>query len=238
LWPEDLPIALIENSIRMNRPIVQSTEPVTLVGGGPVPARDLRAAMARAPVVVAADSGADRLLAAGIQPSAVIGDFDSVSMATRVALPGHLLHRIADQDTTDFDKALRAIAAPLVLAIGFTGARMDHGLAVLNALVRHADRPCIVIGPKDIAFAAPRRLTLQMKVDDVLSLFPLAAVTGTSKGLHWPIDGLAFAPWGMIGTSNRVTRPQVRLTFDGPGMIAILPRARLDAAITTLLARD
>jgi thiamine pyrophosphokinase len=222
----------------MNPPIVQSTEPVTLVGGGPVAARDLATAMARAPVCVAADSGADRLMASGITPAAVIGDFDSLSMATRAALPAKVLHRIADQDTTDFDKALRAIAAPIVLAIGFTGARMDHGLAVLNALVRHAGRPCIVIGPKDIAFAAPRRLDLRMKVGDALSLFPLAAVTGSSTGLHWPIDGLEFAPWGMIGTSNRVTKPQVRLQFNNPGMIAILPRARLDAAITALLARD
>jgi thiamine pyrophosphokinase len=222
----------------MNQPIVQSTEPVTLVGGGPVSSRDLRAAVARAPLCVAADSGADRLLAAGIRPTAVIGDFDSITMASRAALPPAVLHRIADQDTTDFDKALRAIAAPLVLAVGFTGARMDHGLAVLNALVRHAGRPCIVIGPKDIAFAAPRQLALRLKVGDALSLFPLAAVTGTSAGLHWPINGLEFAPWGMIGTSNRVTKPQVRLAFDGPGMITILPRARLDAAITALLARD
>lgn len=221
----------------MNRPIVQSREPVTLVGGGPVSARDLQASMARAPLCVAADSGADRLLAAGIEPHAVIGDFDSISDAAIAALPPEILHRIADQDTTDFDKALRAIAAPLVLAIGFTGARMDHGLAVLNALVRHADRPCIVIGPKDIAFAAPLRLQLRLRAGDALSLFPLAAVSGSSTGLHWPIDGLAFAPSGMIGTSNRVSHPDVRLQFNGPGMIAILPRSRLDAAITALLAR-
>lgn len=231
-------VCLNSNSIRMNHPIVQSTESVTLVGGGPVSGRDLRLAMARAPVCVAADSGADRLLSAGIRPKAVIGDFDSISLGARAALPPDVLHRIEDQDTTDFDKALRAIAAPFVLAVGFSGARMDHGLAVLNALVRHADRPCIVIGPKDIAFAAPRRLSLKLKVGDVLSLFPLAKVTGVSRGLHWPIDGLKLAPDGMIGTSNRVTAAQVQLQFSGPGMITILPRSRLDAAISGLVARN
>jgi thiamine pyrophosphokinase len=220
----------------MNQPIVQSTEPVTLVGGGPVTARDLALALTRAPLSVAADSGADRLLAAGHVPQAVIGDMDSVSPAARAAIPADRWHATPDQDTTDFDKALRAIAAPLVLAIGFTGARMDHGLAVLNALIRHADRPCIVIGPKDIAFAAPPSLTLTLRPGDPLSLFPLAPTTGRSTGLHWPIDGLDFAPWGMIGTSNRVTQATVRLQFDDPGMVAILPRKRLDAAITALLA--
>jgi thiamine pyrophosphokinase len=220
----------------MKSPIVQSTEAVTLVGGGPVPRRDLALALARAPVAVAADSGADRLLAAGHLPHAVIGDMDSVSDFARAAVGPDRWHAIGDQDTTDFDKSLRAIAAPLILAVGFSGARMDHGLAVLNALVRHADRRCIVIGPQDVAFAAPPVLSLRMRPGDPLSLFPLAAVTGRSTGLHWPIDGLDFAPWGMIGTSNRVSAPQVHLDFDGPGMVVILPRRRLDAAITALLA--
>src|SRR5690606_30357215 len=145
-------------------------------------------------LAVAADSGADRLVAAGIPPHAVIGDFDSLSAATRAALPPHLLHPVADQDTTDFDKALARIDAPVILALGFAGARMDHGLAVMNTLVRHWRRPCIVIGPRDIAFAAPPQLTLHLRAGDAVSLFPLATVTGTSTGLHWPLDGLTFAP--------------------------------------------
>ena len=218
----------------MNHPIVQSHKPVTLVGGGPVPARDLALALARAPVTIGADSGADRLMAAGIMPQAVIGDFDSLSIATRNALPPDRLHPIADQDSTDFDKALRRVNAPVILALGFAGARMDHGLAVMNALVRHWQRPCIIIGPKDIAFAAPPRLTLRLRVGDTLSLFPLALITGTSTGLHWPLDGLHFAPDGMIATSNRVSAPDVRWHLSGPGMIAIAPRARLTAVITAL----
>ena len=218
----------------MNHPIVQSTAGVTLVGGGPVPARDLKSALVRAPLPVAADSGADRLLAAGIRPHTVIGDLDSISNAARAALPGISLHQIDDQDTTDFDKALRAIAAPFILALGFSGARMDHGLAVMNTLVRHPDRACIVIGPKDIAFAAPLRLHLTLRPGDAVSLFPLAPVTGTSMGLHWPLDGLSFAPDGMIATSNRASAGQVEWQLSNPGMLAILPRARLDQAIRAL----
>lgn len=225
---------LNSNSIRMNQPIVESSEGVTLVGGGPVAARDLRLALARAPVAVAADSGADRLLRAGVMPQAVIGDLDSLSAAARVALPAGRLHPLADQDTTDFDKALSRIVAPFVLALGFHGARIDHGLAVLNTLVRHAARPCLVLGPKDFAFACPPKLTLATRPGEAFSLFPLAALTARSEGLHWPLAGLDFAPDGMIGTSNRVTARQVRVTVSGPGMVVILPRARLDAAIAAL----
>lgn len=219
----------------MNHPVVESSEPVTLVAGGPVGRRDLVLALARAPRLVAADGGADRVLAAGYQPEMVIGDFDSISARARGLLGADRLHVIAEQQTTDFDKALRSISAPFVLALGVAGGRIDHGLAVLNALVRNADRICLAIGPQDVVFHAPPELMLRLRVGDRLSLFPLAAVSGHSTGLRWPIAGLAFAPGGMIGTSNAVTAPEVSLRFDGPGMLVLLPRARLDAALAALV---
>ena len=220
----------------MNSPIVQSTDGVTLAGGGPFSARDLALALARAPVPVAADGGADRLLRLGVTPQAVIGDMDSISDAARAVIPADHLHRIAEQVTTDFDKALRGIKAPLVLALGFAGARLDHGLAAMSTLIARAERRCILIGPKDVAFAAPARLTLALQPGAPLSLFPMAVVTGRSVGLEWPIDGIRFAPDGMIGTSNRVTARRVVLEFDQTGMLVILPRRRLDAVIRALLA--
>jgi len=223
----------------MNQPIVQSSDGITLVGGGPVSGRDLRFALSRAPVAVAADSGADRLLRAGIAPEAVIGDFDSLSDTARRAVPADRQHPMAEQSTTDFDKALRSVSAPFVLALGFAGARIDHGLSVFNTLVRRIGQPgpvppCIVLGPADIVFAAPAVVELRMRVGERLSLFPFAPVTGTSDGLEWPIGGLHFAPDGQIGTSNRVVVSQVRLRFDRPGMLVILPRGRLDMVISAL----
>jgi thiamine pyrophosphokinase len=63
----------------------------------------------------------------------------------------------------------------------------------------------------------------------------MAPVTGRSQGLEWPITGLHFTPAGQIGTSNRVVGASVTLEFDAPGMLVILPRRRLDAAIRSLL---
>ncbi|MDO9526553.1 MAG: thiamine pyrophosphokinase, partial [Gemmobacter sp.] len=119
----------------MKSPIVQSKHGVTLVGGGPVSALGLRRALARAPYLVAVDGGADRALRLGHTPGAVVGDFDSISDQARVLLADRLFP-IPEQETTDFDKALRSVAAPFFLAVGFSGARIDHGLAVLNGLVR------------------------------------------------------------------------------------------------------
>ena len=219
----------------MNSLIVQTLRGVTLAGGGPFSGRDLALCLRRAPVAVAADGGADRLLRHGVMPEAVNGDFDSLSEDARLRIPADRQHPVAEQETTDFDKALRMISAPFILALGFAGARLDHGLAAFNTLIAHTNQRCILIGPKDICFAAPARLRLDLTPGEPLSLFPMAPVTGKSAGLKWPISGLDFAPDGRIGTSNRVEARVVTLEFDRPGMLVILPRQRLDAAIRALL---
>ena len=203
---------------------------VTLAGGGRFSARLLQDARALAPVLVAADGGADRLLAHGAEPEAVIGDLDSISPAAKLRLAGRL-HPIREQVTTDFDKALRSIAAPFVLGLGFAGQRLDHGLAVLNALVAHPEKRCLILSGTDVVFLAPRALTLRLPVRSRFSLFPLGPVEGESEGLRWPLQGLHFTPGGMIGTSNEVAAPEVRLTFSADLMLVILPLAALRAAL-------
>lgn len=217
----------------MTSPIVQTPNPVTLVGGGDLYAGDLEQAMARAPVLVAADGGAHAALAAGLMPHAVIGDFDSLARLDRARIPNERLFPIREQDSTDFDKALRSIAAPLVLAVGFLGARVDHQLAAFNALVRHADRPCVLLGPREVIFHAPAEVAFDIRPGSVVSLFPMTPVTGRSHGLEWPIDGLQLAPDGRVGTSNRALGP-VRIETDGPGLLVIAPRAALDAVTRAL----
>lgn len=224
------------NNSEMTTPIVQSSVGVTLVGGGPLTKPTLARSLTFAPRLVAADGGADRLRRLGQRPEAVIGDLDSISAATRAEL-GDAVHHIPEQDTTDFDKALRNIAAPFVIGLGFSGARLDHGLASLNTLARHAHRRCLLVGQGDVTFLAPPQITLSLTVGSRLSLFPMRGVTGRSVGLRWPIDGLDFAPDARTGTSNEVSQGRVTLAFDGPGMLIILPQRALPAVLDALSLR-
>jgi len=214
--------------------VVRSDGPVTLVGGGRLGVGDLALARGHAPEVVAVDGGAGHVFEAGIAPLAVIGDMDSLPAAAAAAFADRL-HAIAEQETTDFDKALRSTLAPILLAVGFSGGRFDHELAVLNAIVRHAGRPCVVIGPESLTFHCPPRLIIAPPEGSVFSLFPMRPVALASEGLRWPTGGLDLRPDGMIGTSNMVTGP-VRLDPEGPGMLVILPRGLLPLAVGALLA--
>lgn len=213
-------------------PVLGSDHAVTLIGGGPVSAADLAACLDRAPGLVAADGGADRALALGRRPDAVIGDLDSLGDAARAELRD-VLHPVNEQDSTDFEKCLIRTEAPLVLATGFLGARIDHALAVFNTLARHPARRCVIVSETDLAVLAPPRLALDLAEGTRVSLFPMCQVRGRDTGLVWPLEGIGFAPDGTSGTSNRARGP-VTLAFDVPGMLLILPRACLDTLLAGL----
>jgi hypothetical protein len=87
--------------------------------------------------------------------------------------------------------------------VGFTGARLDHELAVFHSLVARPEHAasCSASG---LVFA-PRPARLDLPPGTRVSLFPMTAVTGRSEGLRWPIDGLDFHPAHRIGTSNAAT---------------------------------
>ena len=101
--------------------LLKSPENVALLGGAAISDdlwRDLRAISGP---IVAADGGAAHALRRGVVPQAVIGDMDSLSPADLAAMPPDRIHRVSEQETTDFDKALRAIQAPVVLGPGSAG---------------------------------------------------------------------------------------------------------------------
>ena len=220
---------------RMSGPLLTSDRAVALLGGARASAGLLDAVLALCGPVAAADGGAAHALRRGIAPDIVIGDMDSLAPEDAARIPDDRIHRIAEQESTDFDKALRSIAAPLVIGAGFSGARADHLLGAYAVLVRRADRRCILAGEDEVCFLAPPGIALDLTPGGWFSLFPFGAVTGRSEGLLWPIEGLSFAPDGQTGTSNEVTGP-VRLWVDAPRMLVILPRSELSAAVQGLTA--
>lgn len=214
--------------------IVSRNHPITLVGGGESKPEDLYIALNQAPICVAVDGGVVPAMAAGVDIVSVIGDFDSIPADLLASLPPALCQRITEQDSTDFEKALTRVEAPLLIGVGFLGGRVDHQLAAFHTLLRFADRPCILLGATEIICLAPPHLSLPTEEGEVVSLFPLTDVTGRSTGLAWPIDGLHMGPEARSGTSNQALGPMT-LDVDAPGLLLILPRRLISALGQALL---
>ncbi|MGB0498547.1 MAG: thiamine diphosphokinase [Rubricella sp.] len=209
-------------------------EPVLIAGGGGLDAAALSRAERHAGRIVAADGAADALFRLGRMPSLIVGDLDSLASRDDWRARGVPLHRLEEQETTDFEKVLYSVDAPLFLAAGFTGRRLDHALAVLRT-VAFEPRPVILVGEHDAIFAVRGSHGIALPEGTRFSLFPMATARGlSSEGLRWPIEGLDFAPWGRVGTSNVVTRGPVRICVEGSGMLAMVPVNHLDAVVASI----
>jgi thiamine pyrophosphokinase len=208
---------------------------VTLVGGGRVEPGQLAAALALAPEAVGADGGGDVALPDGRRFAAVIGDMDSLRDADALRAAGVALHEVSEQDTTDLEKCLYSVEAPLFIGLGFLGGRIDHHLAAMNALVRHPERRVVLMDGSDLCFLCPPALAIELAAGTRVSLFPMGPVSATvATGLRWPATGLVFSPDGRIGTSNVALGGPVRLSFDAPRMLVILPAGLLGAVAERL----
>ena len=180
--------------------------------------------------VIAVDGGLRHVLKAGLTPNAVIGDMDSVELSELQAAGQNVaVYKSDDQDTTDFEKALLALEAPLCLAYGFLGLRIDHMLACLSVLARFTDRhKVILVGADDVVYVTKGPFSMHLSAGARLSLWPITPVKfAASSGLVWPVDGLTLAPDGQVATSNKMKEDWLSVTphkkFEGVYAICCAP---------------
>lgn len=211
--------------------IVESVENVALLGAGAAKKTDLLRALTLAPRFFCADGGGDQAVDWGIVPEKVIGDLDSVCF-DKMESAGVDTVFIEDQNSTDFEKCLRVISAPLIVGVGFLGNRLDHQLAALNALAKNSNQPVILLGQGEVCFLCPSELRLQLPQDTRFSLFPLIPSLCESTGLVWPLNGLDLSPIGQVATSNATLEGGVTIKVLSGALVVILPDAYLNLVVS------
>ncbi|MGB3336540.1 MAG: thiamine diphosphokinase [Devosia sp.] len=189
--------------------------PMAIVGGGAVDPALLVELAGRGVALVGADGGADAIGDAGLLPAAVIGDLDSLRDRGTWEARTRVIH-IPEQITTDFQKALYSTEAPVTLALGMTGKRLDHTLAALSAVLQFAPtRKLLLVDEVDVALAVVGEIGFEAGARERVSIHPLLPIRFShSTGLFYPMDGLQLEPGGLIGTSNEGTGGPVEIVPD------------------------
>ncbi|MEO0930900.1 MAG: thiamine diphosphokinase [Pseudomonadota bacterium] len=217
--------------------IVSSDSPVCFVGGGAIGNGQFATDFSNIDCFIGVDGGADHLLYAGIKPAAVIGDLDSLSDEAAATFADILCH-VAEQDTTDFEKALMRVSAPLIFAIGFTGGRIDHMLGVLNVMARYASKRVLLVDDADVSFVMMRALDdLILPAGTRVALMPLADVVVSATGLQWSLSDFAMHPVGKTSGSNAATGEAMNIRTNGPLLVTV-PRAHLQIAATAVVRAE
>lgn len=203
--------------------------PIAIVGGGTVDAGLMHDLGARGVTLVGADGGGDAIGAAGLVPSAIIGDLDSLYDRQGWEARTRVIH-IPEQITTDFQKALYSTRAPVTLALGMTGRRLDHTLAALSAVLQVAlERRVLLVDEVDVALAVSGPFGFEAAHGERVSVHPLVPIRfRRSAGLLYPLDGLTLEPGGLLGTSNAGMGGRVEIVpMDETPWLLVLPRQRL-----------
>ena len=207
-------------------------EPITIVGGGEFVPDIFEYSLKLGKELIAVDGGLNYLNPKRHFPLWILGDLDSAIDTESWVKVGSKIKLLPEQNSTDFEKCLYSTEAPLYLANGFLGHRIDHTLASCSTLVSRKDKNIILLGKRDIIIHINKKMRLDLEVGTRLSLFPFKKVCGVqSFGLKYSIEGLDFAPGSVIGTSNEVTEVTVEMNFDDTGMLLILPRESLSKVL-------
>ena len=192
---------------------------------------------AGAALVIAADGGARKASAAGIEPNLVVGDFDSLGEDGLAALKAAGIpveEARPDKDETDLELALLAAvargAARLTILGALGGSRFDHAIA--NAwLLAHpalAGRPTILLDATTRirildALAAPASVTLDGAPGDLVSLLPFGGDGAgvTTEGLAYPLRDEPLRIGPARGISNVRTGASARVTLRAGRLLVI-----------------
>lgn len=167
-------------------------------------------------LVVAADSGLERALAAGISPVIAAGDFDS----TTIALPQGIEYvRVpAEKDVTD-----AWLAAEIAIERGCSelrffcalGGRIDHTMANLQLLYSLKLRgiKAEIFGENERVFFLREESAKIARFDGYLSVFAFGgSVVVSESGVKYPLCRKELVESFPLGVSNKVSADFAEIT--------------------------
>lgn len=181
------------------------------------------AALRAAQRIVCCDGAAEKLVAAGLAPAAIVGDLDSLP-ANLHARFRDCLHRDTGQDDNDLAKAFRYCLKREwreIAILGATGLREDHTLGNLGWLADFAAQADVSLLTDTGIFAAIARPTrFDSHAGQQVSLFTFdGQTTLQATGLRYPVVNLRPTRWWQA-TLNEATGDSFEVTpASGPALV-------------------
>jgi thiamine pyrophosphokinase len=189
---------------------------------------------AQADLIVAADGGTRHALSAGVTPSVVIGDLDSLAEADRAQLDRAGVPFIVyptHKDYTDLELALRYARqqhATEIIIFSALGGRWDQSLAnlMLLTLPELAQVSTRIVDHRLTIQVIRDRAEIGGRVGDTLSLIALNgdAHGVTIEGCEYPLNDATLPSGATLGISNALTQATAKITLKQGLLLALHTR--------------
>jgi thiamine pyrophosphokinase len=184
-------------------------------------------------IVIGVDAGAATCLRAGVTPTVLVGDFDSLDtdvLDEAVGLGVPVRSYPPDKDRTDIDLAIyeaRTMGVTQVCVTAATTERLDHTLGVIAALVGAADLMPYVVEPGLNAWVLSsqgrREVTLRGPgaTVSIIAFSPAARVSAV--GVRWPLISADISYTATLGISNVVVDDAARVSIEEGVALVLSP---------------
>ena len=197
-------------------------EAVVVAGGDYPTSEQALQVLHNAPYVVCCDGAADRYIATGHVPDAIVGDGDSISAYNRTKYAA-LLHIVTEQETNDQTKAVNFLLGKgmrHIAIVGATGRREDHTIGNISLLIEYARAGAQVRSFTDHGVFIPCNgdTTLKCRQGQQVSIFAITAKNLSAEGLLYPIYD--FSNWWQ-GTLNECTGEQFAIHAEGEYLLFV-----------------
>jgi len=180
-------------------------------------------------LIIAADGAADKLFDAGLSPSLIIGDGDSINSKL---IPKHFdrnkLLIDLNQETNDFEKILDfCINNKLhnLIICGFHGGVLEHTLNNISVFAKYADRLNLIIYDHGrLGIWVDDFLHLKVMSDEIISLIPLPEARLSTRNLRWRLDNEILAIGKREGARNQAISDFIEITVHSGAIICFFDR--------------
>jgi len=180
--------------------------------------------------VLALDGAANRMVDAGIVPTAIIGDLDSVDTTTleHCKANGTLVIHTPNQDQSDVTKGLqwaeKTYPNEQIDLIGIELGRYDHNLAAYSALFEcNTSARILMDGWSALRVnSIPNRI--QVRKGAIVSLIPFGDVTGVSlQGCEYSLEHASMKT-GTQGVSNKAIDATIVVSVQSGDLLLLFER--------------
>ena len=207
-----------------------------IVCKGAFPKKDYPLYLLRsADIMVCCDGAAGALLRRGIEPTAIVGDMDSIPAGLRAKCNAEIVHN-PDQETNDLTKAFSYLMENYgeildeITILGATGKAEDHAIANISLLTEYetgynlGERGIKLSMVSDFSTIIPVSDSCELHIGSgrKVSLFsPDPTLNIKSEGLQWKTDEVVFDNWWKA-TRNVSSADTVKLTLSHKSKVILI----------------